>query len=243
MEIDRIYNIDVLEGLKNLPDNSIDLIITSPPYNKGYYTKNRRVDVYTVEKKVRRIDYGVFNDTMNPDEYENWQRKILDECIRVLKPTGSIFYNHKDIPYELNCIHPKWVYDYPLKQVIIWDRNSTLSIGKEYFYPVTEWIYWIKKSKDARPYFDRKNAIFQKNVWRFGADRTGNSHPAPFPLELPENCILACSKEGDIVLDPFMGSGTTARAAKKHGRHYIGFELNSEFICAFSKEYVENIKL
>ena len=70
----------------------------------------------------------------------------------------------------------------------------------------------------------------QKNVWRLGADRTGNSHPAPFPIELPENIILACSKEGDIVLDPFMGSGTTALAAKKNNRHYLGFELNPDYI-------------
>lgn len=68
-----------------------------------------------------------------------------------------------------------------------------------------------------------------KNIWRFNAEKK-NSHPAPFPIELPENCILACSKEGDVVLDPFMGSGTTAIAAKKHNRHYIGFELNQDYI-------------
>lgn len=240
MEIDRIYNIDVLEGLKMLPDNSIDLIITSPPYNKGYYTKNRRVDVYTVEKKVRKIDYGVFNDTMDPEDYEKWQRKILDECIRVLKPEGSIFYNHKEILSNLNAHNPTYVYDYPLLQTIVWEKPSTPQISDRYFYPVTEWIYWIKKTPDARPYFDRDSAIFNKAVWHFGAEK-GNSHPAAFPIELPENCILACSKEGDIVLDPFMGSGTTALAAKKHGRHYIGFELNAEYI-ADANVKIDNIK-
>ena len=66
-------------------------------------------------------------------------------------------------------------------------------------------------------------------VWRFSPERN-NNHPAPFPIELPENCILACSKEGDLVYDPFMGSGTTAVAAKKHNRHYIGSELSEEYV-------------
>lgn len=230
MELDRIYCCDVLEGLRSLPDNSIDLIVTSPPYNKGFYNKHKKRSKWDFCKtKSRVIKYGDFDDTLQPDEYEKWQRDILTECCRVIKPTGSIFYNHKDILYEHNTIHPCFVYDYPLKQVIVWDRGCTLSIDKSYFYPTTEYVYWIKKNADARVYFDRSNAIFQKNVWRLNPEKN-NNHPAPFPLELPENCILACTKEGDIVLDPFMGSGTTARAAKKHGRHYIGFELNPEYI-------------
>lgn len=229
--IDRIINTDILEGLKNLTDNSIDLIVTSPPYNKGFYNKHKKWSKWDLcYTKSRIIDYGNFDDNMQPEEYEQWQRDILTECCRVIKPTGSIFYNHKDIPFEQNCVHPRWVYDYPLKQVIVWDRNSTLSIGKEYFYPVTEYVFWIKKDRKARPYFDRGGAVMSKNVWRFGADRTGNKHPAPFPIELPENIILSCSKEGDLVLDPFMGSGTTALAAKKHNRHYLGFELNPDYI-------------
>ena len=231
IDVDKIYCIDVLEGLKKLPDNSIDLIVTSPPYNKGFYNKHKKWSKWDLcGTKTRTIDYGVFDDNMPPEGYEQWQRVVLGECCRVIKPTGSVFYNHKDVLYEHNCIHPKWVYDYPLKQVIVWDRNSTPQVSREYFFPVTEWVYWIKKSYDARPYFDRGLAAMSKNVWRLGADRTGNKHPAPFPIELPENIILACSKEGDIVLDPFMGSGTTALAAKKNNRHYLGFELNEEYI-------------
>jgi len=230
METDRIYNVDVLQGLKSLPDNSIDLIVTSPPYNKGFYNKHKKRSKWDMHyTKSRVIDYGVYDDNMPPEEYEQWQRDVLAECCRVIKPTGSIFYNHKDTPYELNCIHPKWVYDYPLKEVIVWDRKGTLQVSNSYFFPITEYIFWLKKNREARPYFDRNKAVFKKNVWRFNLE-TNNSHPAPFPIELPENCILSCTKEGDVVLDPFMGSGTTALAAKKHGRHYIGFELNKDYI-------------
>lgn len=230
METDRIYNIDILEGLRQLPDNSIDLIVTSPPYNKGFWAKNRRMENYgDFRTKSRRIEYGEFNDTMKPEEYEQWQRDILDECCRVLKPEGSIFYNHMDLLRDCNTIHPTYVYDYPVKQVIVWDRGCTPKLDKRYFFPINEWVFWIKKNRNARPYFDRKDAIFNKSIWRLNPDKK-NSHPAPFPIELPENCILSCTKEGDVVLDPFMGSGTTALAAKKHNRRYIGFELNREYI-------------
>ena len=230
METDIIYNIDCLEGLKKLEDNSIDLIVTSPPYNKGYWSVNRTPHPYDdFHTKVRRIDYGVFDDKMEPEEYEKWQRAFLDECIRVIKPTGSIFYNHTDIHRDCLTYHPQYVYDYPLKQIIIWDKGSTPRLDKTYFFPVTEWLFWIKKTPESRPYFNRRNALFNKNVWRINPDRN-NSHPAPFPIEIPENCILSCTKENDIVLDPFMGSGTTAKAAKKHERRYIGFELNPDYI-------------
>lgn len=231
MELNEIYNIDVLEGLRQIPDNSIDLIVTSPPYNKGYWTKNKSTKdkYYNISKKVRKIDYGVFDDNMSPEDYERWQREVLNECIRVIKPTGSIFYNHKDIYNALNTVHPLYVWDYPVKQLIIWDKGSTPNVGKEYFLPCTEWLFWIKKTPDSKPYFDRKKGKYCRNVWRIIPDKK-NSHPAPFPLEIPENCILTCTKENDIVLDPFMGSGTTALAAKKNKRNYIGFELNNEYI-------------
>ena len=143
--------------------------------------------------------------------------------------TPKIFYNHIDILRDLNTIHPSYVYDYPLKQIIVWDRGGTPKLDKSYFIPITEWIFWLKKDKDSRPYFDRRQADFQKSIWRFNPDKK-NTHPAPFPIELPMNIIKSCSKEGDVVYDPFMGSGTVALAARNLGRHYIGSELNPDYI-------------
>lgn len=229
VEIDKIYCEDCLETLKRMDDNSIDLIITSPPYNKGWWSANRNMKNNTFNTKSRRIDYGVFDDCMEPEEYEKWQRSILDECVRVIKPTGSVFYNHIDILRDCRTIHPTYVYDYPLKQTIIWDRGNTPKIDRTYFFPINEWIFWIKKDNDARPYFDRKQGDMQKSVWRINPEKN-NSHPAPFPIELPTNIIKCCSKEGDVVYDPFMGSGTVAKAARDLGRHYIGSELNPDYI-------------
>lgn len=131
MLIDSIVVMDSLDFLKSLGDSCVDLIVTSPPYNKGWWSKNRNVNngPYT---KSRHIDYGVFDDKMPPQDYEKWQRSILTECIRVIKPTGSIFYNHIDILHEHLTLFPKYVLDYPLKQIIVWNKRNTPRIDKSY---------------------------------------------------------------------------------------------------------------
>lgn len=91
METNIIYNEDCLETLARMEDNSIDLIVTSPPYNKGFYAKISEDGIWH-----RAIDYDNYDDALEPKEYENWQKKIISECLRVLKPSGSLFYNHKD---------------------------------------------------------------------------------------------------------------------------------------------------
>lgn len=231
VELDKIYCEDCLETLSKMEDNSVDLIITSPPYNKGYWATNRCMspNENTFHTKSRRIDYGVFDDTMQPEDYEKWQRSIIEECLRVLKPEGSLWYNHMDILSRNRCIHPTYVWDYPVKQMIVWERKTTPKIAHYFFFPTTEYLFWIGKNPDTRPYFNKKDADYKKVVWEIEPDRHSD-HPAPFPIELPINIIKCCSKEGDIVYDPFMGSGTVAKAARDLNRHYIGSELNPDYI-------------
>ena len=227
MELDRIYCEDCLETLGRMEDNSIDLIITSPPYNKGWWSTNKLQPSYT---KTREIDYGpTFTDKMEPEEYEKWQRSILDECVRVIKPSGSIWYNHMDILSHNRCIHPTFIYDYPLKQTIIWERKTTPKLAKYFFFPTCEYLFWIGKEFNTRPYFNKAEADHRKMGWQIEPDRH-NPHPAPFPVEVPTKIIKCCSKEGDIVYDPFMGSGTVAKAARDLERHYIGSEVNPDFV-------------
>lgn len=97
MKTDKIYNEDCLETLAKIKDNSIDLIVTSPPYNKNFYAPSSGADKSWSALRGRQIPYDEYSDSMQPKDYENWQRNIISECIRVLKPSGSIFYNHKDI--------------------------------------------------------------------------------------------------------------------------------------------------
>ena len=97
MENNKIYNEDCFETLARMDDNSIDLVVTSPPYNKNFYAPSGGGDKSWSALRGRQIPYDVYNDSMPPQEYESWQKKIISECLRVLKPSGSLFYNHKDI--------------------------------------------------------------------------------------------------------------------------------------------------
>jgi site-specific DNA-methyltransferase (adenine-specific) len=228
--INTIHNENCLDTLKRMDDKSINCIITSPPYNKGFYSKNRTSNKHDHSNtKCRKITYGDFDDDLEESVYIANQCEIIKECLRVLKDDGSLFYNHIDILRELTTIHPTFVYNFPIKQIIIWDRANTPKLDNSYFYPITEYIFWIKKTKESKPKFNRTSAVFQKNIWKINPE-TNNDHPAPFPLKIPTNIILACTDVGDVIYDPYMGSGTTAIAAIKTNRNYIGSELYLPFI-------------
>lgn len=233
LELNKIYEMDCLEGLKMIEDNSIDLIITSPPYNKGINGKNNKG-----VKWNKTIDYNddINNDSLPEEEYQKWQIDILNECYRVLKKDGSMFYNHKNRIYSGHgeIISPyQWLFktNFKIRQEIIWDRGSTQNVNRRRYLPTTELIFWLTKSKN--PKFDRKQDTKYKNeIWRIDFEKN-TEHPAPYPFDLPDN-IIHCIKENEndklIVLDPFMGSGTTAIAAIKNDCNYIGFEKFQKYI-------------
>ena len=229
MEKNRIYRMDVLEGLKQLDDESIDLIITSPPYNKIGLN-----GIQKGQKWNKTIDYNddPNNDNMNEQDYQNWQIEVLKECYRVIKKDGSMFYNHKNRIHKGEIISPyKWLFKTPFKirQEIIWDRGSGQNVNRCRYIPSTELIFWLTKSE--RPRFDRsRETKFKNEVWQFRFEK-GTEHPAPLPMELPNN-INPCVAQSEriTVLDPFMGSGTVALSAKQNGCDYIGFEKFQKYI-------------
>ena len=241
MELNKIYCCDVLEGLNTLEDKSIDLIITSPPYNKaGFNGKNKRTE-HCIWNKT--IDYsGDINvDYMDEGDYENWQIKILNECFRALKDDGSMFYNHKIRTKKNQISHPlEWISksNFKCRQIITWDRTSSPNQDTCRYVPTTELIFWLNKS-EKNPRFKRSNdSIFQTEVWRLPPEKN-TEHPAPFPIEIPDNIIPNVAQgERIVILDPFMGSGTVAKSAIKHNCNYIGFEISEEYI----KMANENIK-
>jgi modification methylase len=214
---------DCLTELKKIESNIVDLVVTSPPYNKNYWLRNRH------QKGKRIITYDTFSDTLEPQEYIRTQKEILDELVRVIKPTGSIFYNHIDIFHKHNTIHPSYVYDYNIKQVIVWDRGNTPKLDKSYFLPTTEWIFWIKKSWDSIPYFNKSLATYKKNIWRINKEKN-NPHPAPFPVELVDNIVKSSCPKNGLILDCYNGSGTTAVVAKNNNMDYIGIDISEQYI-------------
>lgn len=224
MKTNHIYNEDCLTTLGRMPSDSIDLVVTSPPYNKNHWLQNRSEN----NGGRRVIAYDSLTDDMPHDQYVQQQKQVIQECLRVLKPTGSLFYNHMDILHKHLTIHPKYIYDFPVKQVLIWNRTNTPKLDNSYFLPVTEWIFWVKKTADATPIFHRNRMPFRKNIIQI-PPATKNDHPAPFPLALANTFILGCTEPGAVVFDPYIGSGTTAIACVLNDRKYIGSEISAAY--------------
>lgn len=107
-----------MNTLRRLESDSVDLIVTSPPYNKNAYATDKGTSGFWSAMRGRQIAYDTYSDDMPQDAYEAWQTEVLRECLRVLKPTGSIFYNHKDILVNGVIIPPKYVYNFSIHQQI-----------------------------------------------------------------------------------------------------------------------------
>ncbi len=225
--LDTIIHGDVLEALRRLPDESVDVGVTSPPYNKGEDQKGWLVD---------RVKYHNATDRRSEDEYQAWQIAVLNELWRVIKPGGSFFYNHKLRWRRGVMFHPyAWVSQtrWVVRQEIIWDRMIAANLRGWRFWQVDERIYWLYKpigNHRVGPELKSRHALLS-SIWRFPPERD-NPHPAPFPLELPLRAIFSVLDEakGKVVIDPFAGSGTTLLAAKILGHHYIGIEISEVYI-------------
>ena len=222
---------DVYDILKTVEDNSFDMGVTSPPYNKK---KNRKGVL------VKDIDYSDIDDFLPEDEYQKQQINILNELYRTIKFGGSFFYNHK-IRWESGVmIHPmEWLLntDWVIKQEIIWDRSIAANIRGWRFWQVEERIYWLYKpinNKDYGTELLSKHALLS-SVWRFRPEMnklTVSNHPAPFPVELPTRCIYSIfnNEKEKLIIDPYMGSGTSAVVSKLLGHNYFGIDISKKYI-------------
>lgn len=233
--INKIICGDSLEIMRQLPSESIDLVVTSPPYNLKNSTGNG-LKAGTKSGKwanaALQNGYAHHNDNMPHNDYVVWQQDCLTEMMRLIKETGAIFYNHKwRVQNSLIQDRQDIVGNFPVRQIIIWKRKGGINFNPGYFVPTYEVIYLIAKPKfqlvpKANGYGD---------VWEFTQEMK-NAHPAPFPIALPYRCIESTNAE--IILDPFSGSGTTAIAAKQLNRNYIGIEISPEY-CEQARERLE----
>lgn len=208
-----------------LPDKSVDLVVTSPPYNLKNSTGNGMKDGRGGKwSKAALINgYANYDDNMPYDKYCQWQKDCLTEMFRLIKDDGAIFYNHKwRVQGGLIQDRREIVNDFPIRQIIIWRRKGGINFNRGYFLPTYEVIYLIAK-KDFKLV---PKASAYGDVWEF-TQELNNPHPAPFPVALIERIISSTTAQ--VILDPFMGSGTTAIAAKQLGRQYIGFEISPEY--------------
>jgi len=239
LEINKIYNNDILEGFKLIEDNSINLIITSPPYNIG-------------------IDYDSYKDKMSFKDYFNWCKKWLSECKRVLKEDGRIAIN---IPFEISNPHDTdWEdrifiaseyhilfkeLDIHMAGVVRLDEKypqivkktawgSWMSASAPYIYLPDECVllgYKKQWKRLLKGLSTMTKESFMKNVtgrWKYHAETQGLTE-ANFSIDFPLTAIEMLSYQNDIILDPFMGSGTTGLACVMTNRNYIGFEISKRY--------------
>lgn len=227
---------DSLDLMRQIPSGSIDLVVTSPPYNLKNSTGNGMKDGRggKWENAALKEGYTHHHDNMPHQDYVTWQRDCLHEMMRLLTPDGAIFYNHKwRVQAGVLQDRQDIVSGFPVRQIIIWRRKGGINFNPGYFLPTYEVIYLITK-----PEFKlAPKANAHGDVWEF-TQESKNTHPAPFPLALPLRCIE--STNAQVILDPFMGSGTTALAAKQLGRDYIGFDISPEY-CAMARERLSSV--
>lgn len=228
---------DCLEVMKKLPDNSIDLVVTSPPYNLKNSTGNGMKDGRGGKWKNAGLiqGYSHHDDCMPHHKYVQWQRDCLHEMYRVIKNDGAIFYNHKwRVQDGLLQDRQDIVQGFPVRQIIIWKRKGGINFNPGYFLPTYEVIYLI-----AKPEFKLlPKANAHGDVWEFRQE-ANNDHPAPFPVALISRIISSTSSQ--IILDPFIGSGTTAIAAMINERTYIGIDISPDY-CKMAESRIHSFK-
>jgi len=252
MKLNKIYNEDCLDTISKICDNSIDLIITSPPYFAG-----------KEYEETYKTDHGYM-------KYIDLLKDVFIKSYRILKPGGHLWINIDDVHTSLKSIYKKnkvlpthailivelsKIYDY--KEMILWRkiRGKHASGGSQRLLgsygrfkspgsiPIVqecEYILWFKKPGIRTDLSDEKRKesaltnnefnTFGMQIWDVKSEKAKRiGHPAPFPIEIPERIIKLGSFVGDTIYDPFMGSGTTAIACAENERNYIGSEKNTEY--------------
>ena len=216
-----------------IPDEHIDLIVTSPPYN--------------VSK-----DYVNANDNLNYDEYLKFSEKWLKKCYDLSKPDGRLCMNipidtgkgtQRSVGADITWLAKQVGWKY--RTTIVWNegniskssaRGSFMSASSPHIIAPAELIVVMYKDRWKKTYKGKSDISkdefleWTNGVWTFsGESKKKIGHPAPFPVELPKRCIKLFSYKGDVVLDPFAGSGTTLVAANMLGRKVFGIEISREY--------------
>lgn len=228
---------DCIALMNQLAAGSVGLIVTSPPYNLRNSTGNGMKSGGGKWSNPLVINgYESIDDAMPHDEYVRWQRDCLAAMLRVLRDDGAIFYNHKwRVQDGMLQDRSDIVRGFPVRQIIIWERSGGLNFNSSFLLPRYEVIYMICKSDFKLA----PNANAMSDVWNIPLD-SDIPHPHSFPVELAERCIQCTTT--DIVLDPFMGSGSTAIAAENLKRAWIGMDISLKY-CQLTEKRIERARM
>lgn len=238
----RLFHGDVVQTLRALPDESIDLIFADPPYNLSN-------DGFTCHAGKRvSVNKGSWDKSLGIDEDFSFHYKWIDACRRVLKPNGSLWISgtyHSIYTCGFALQKQNW---HLINDICWFKPNAAPNLSCRMFTASHETLLWVRKDKKAKHYFNYQlikskdwNGDFLKkpdkqmrSVWAVSTPKNSEKkygkHPTQKPEALLERIILACSRENDIILDPFCGSATTGVTALKNGRKFIGVDCETEYL-------------
>lgn len=213
------------------------MCFTSPPYNQQLQTQSQPTGMHKNNKWFNRLD-AAYADNMPESEYQTWQVEVLNIVFDVVKEGGACFYNHKYRYRERRPIVPlDWIRKskWEMRQEIIWDRGGGVAANAEMFIPSDERIYWLEKTGT---HIWNGIGINSTTVWSIHPQANNGTHVCPYPLQLLQLPILCVSNEGAIIVDPFLGSGTTMVASENLQRKCFGIEISPNY-CAVILERMQ----
>ena len=236
-------NIDVLQELYEQNGEFVDMIFADPPYflsNDGFTCQNG---------KMVKVNKGEWDKSMGAEENHKYNLAWISACKKVLKKDGTIWisgtqHNIFDIGFALQQL------GFKILNMITWEKpNPAPNLSCRYFTHSTELLIWASKSEKSKHTFnydlmrEENGGKQMKSVWSFTApknsEKTFGKHPTQKPVDLLNRIIKASTNEGDVVLDPFLGSGTTAVSCVLTNRKYIGIEKEKEYF-ELTKKRVED---
>jgi len=236
--LNRIFNESCLDTMKRMPDGLVDVVITSPPYNMNLRIRNGKYCSRQIVKELS-TKYEGFSDNLPIEEFYEFHSQVMRELLRV---SNLIFYNIQIVTGSKRAFF-KMIGEFSehLKEIIIWDKgNGQPAMQEQVLNRQSELILVFENDYPISRQF--RSATFKRgtldDVWLIKRERKKGvtNHGATFPEELIKTILQNFSKEGDVVYDPFLGTGTTAIVSKLMNRKYIGSEINAEYFTISEKK-------
>lgn len=223
-----LYLGDAIDHLRQIEDSTVNLILTDPPYNLGQFMIDRSAGIHRMRKNFF-VSAGW--DNLNSDDWENSMREFLRESTRVLAKNGSMIIFMSAIKVETIVRLAVEVGLY-YKTTGIWHKTNPMprNMNLHFVNSTESWIYFVNRTRTGT--FNNENKVihdFIETSQTPPSEKKHGSHPTQKPLKLLTHFIEILSNPGDLVVDPFMGSGSTGVAARLLGRDFIGVEMNEEY--------------
>lgn len=234
-----IWNGDCEKKIKEISSESVDLIITDPPYNLGKFMNNRDTNL----SKMRENFFGVAGwDDLDYDSWKLHMENFFKESARILKKGGSMIVFMSILKIE-TLVSLAEEYGFYYKTTGIWHKTNPMPRNMNlHFVNSNEcWIYLIKDKRTGTFNNSKLELDFIETSVTPISEKKHGKHPTQKPIKLFEYFIDLLTNEGDFIVDPFMGSGSSAVAAKVYRRNYIGIELNSDY-CEIARKRIEDVK-